>query len=367
MASKIVLHIGLQKSGTTFLQHMFQNNGETLAESGVLYPVPRDWRRGRRTVANHEWASYGLLGTEYPWVSELRAAKEEPSWRALLEQVRAHPGTVLLSAEALSVIRADAVSRLFDALGADDVDVVITARSPGRSLPSLWQQHIRNGLSTSFDGYLRRLARHRDKGEAHIESEPDAHIWRAFILSGLVRRWSQAGASKVSVVTSPGRPPQLLLDRFTRAAGLPALTHAPVPEHQAHTGLTAPETLVLASLNAVLRRDSWSKSRADRARKAVTERFQARDERGGKVTVPPAWRSRVAEWSEEDLDALRGTGALIVGDPADLRYDPAGDETEPPTPEETARAGAEAALALLRAVPRSSAQHNTRRLRRLLP
>ncbi|TDE32525.1 hypothetical protein [Actinomadura sp. 6K520] len=364
MASKIVLHIGLQKSGTTFLQHMLQDNHETLAASDVLYPIPRDWQRGRRTVANHEWASYGLLGTEYPWVSELRAAKEEPSWRALLEQVRACPGTVLLSAEALSVIRSDAASRLFTTLGADDVEVVITARSLGRSLPSLWQQHIRNGLSGSFDSYLKRLARQRD---ARIETDPDAHIWRAFVLSGLVRRWSAAGASKVSVVTSPGRPPQLLLDRFTQAAGLPGLTHTPVADRQAHTGLTAPETLVLASLNAAFRERSWPKGKADRARQAITESFQARDQRGGKVTVPPAWRSRVAEWSKEDLDALQKTEAHIVGDLADLHYDPAADETDPATPEETARAGAAAALTLLHAEPRESTLHrNTRRLRRRL-
>ncbi|TDC67836.1 hypothetical protein E1200_13675 [Actinomadura sp. GC306] len=365
MALKIVLHIGLQKSGTTFLQHMLQDHQETLAQSGVLYPIPRDWERGRRTVANHEWASYGLLGTEYPWVSEARAAKEEPSWRALLEQVRASSGTVLLSAEALSVIRSDAVSRLFAALGADDVEVVITARTLGRALPSLWQQHIRNGLSTSFESYLRSLARQRD---ADFESVPDAHIWRAFMLSGLVRRWIEAGASRVSVVTSPGKPPQLLLDRFTQAAGLPNLTHTPVADRQAHTGLTAPETLALASLNALFRDEDWPKGRADRARQAITESFQARDGRGGKVTVPPGWRSRVAEWSQEDLDALQKTDAHIVGDLADLHYDPALDETAPVTPEETARAGAAAALALLDAQPRESAlRRNKRRLRRLVP
>ena len=368
MAGKVVLHIGVQKSGTTFLQHVLQDHDQALADAGVLYPIPRDWERGRRTVANHEWATYGLLGTEYPWVSEPRAAREQPSWQALLKQVRAWPGTVLLSAEALSVIRADAVSRLFDALGVDDVEVLVTARSLGQALPSLWQQHIRNGQSTSFDTYLTGLARHRDRGGTHIETDPDAHIWRAFVLSGLVRRWSGAGASKVSVITSPGRPPRLLLDRFTRAAGLPGPTHTLVPDRKAHAGLTAPETLVLASLNSAFRQNSWPKQKADRARQAITERFQARDQRGGKATVPPAWRARVAEWSDEDLDALRETDARIVGDLADLRYAPAAEEADPPTAEETARAGAEAALALLRAEPRESTLHrNTRRLRRLIP
>lgn len=368
MASKLVLHIGLQKSGTTFLQHMVQHNTEALAEAGVLYPVPQDWERGKRTVANHEWASYGLLGTEYPWVSQVRASREEPSWRALLEQVSAWPATVLLSAEALSVIRADAVRTVLESLAVDDVEVVITARSLGRSLPSLWQQHIRNGRSTSFERYLGRLASQRDKGSDHVETDLDAHIWRAFALSGLVRRWSEAGASRVSVVASPGSPPSLLLERFTQAAGLPGLTRVAVADRQAHTGLTAPETLVLASLNAAFREDSWPHRRADRVRQTVIERFQARERRGGKVGLPPEWRPRVAEWSKEDLGALQDTGAHIVGRIDDLDYDPAQDKTSPPTPGEVAEAGAAATFALagLTAPQEPAIRRNARRLRSLI-
>ena len=372
MASKIVLHIGLQKSGTTFLQHMLQDNSGALAKAGVLYPVPKDWDDGRRTVPNHEWSSYGLLGTEYPWVPEERASRAAPAWDALLKQVRAWPSTVLLSAEALSVIRANAVRRLLDSLGVDDVEVVITARSLGRAMPSLWQQHIRNGRSTSFESYLGRLAAHRDKGRDHVEADLDAHIWRAFTLSGLVQRWSDAGAKRVSVVTSPGKPPELLLERFVQAAGLPDLVHVPVADRRAHTGFTASETLVLASLNAAMRDHSWPGPKADRLRQIVTERFQAREQRGGKLAVPPDWRPRVADWSKADLTALQATDARIVGAVEDLRYDPAQDRTAPPTAEETARAGAEAALALADpaladGLPDDSpVRRRARRLRRLM-
>src|SRR5918999_64768 len=327
VASKIILHIGQQKSGTTFLQHMLQGNGDALAAAGIGYPVPRDWDRGRRTVANHEWSSYGLLGAEYPWVSDRRAEREAASWRALLDQVHAWPGTVLLSAEALSVIRAPAVRRLLDALGVDDAEIVITARSLGRSLPSLWQQHVRNGRSTSFDSYLDSLARQRDKGRDHIENDPAAHIWRAFALSGLVRRWSAAGAARIRVVTTPGRPADLLWHRFAEAIDRPDLARIPVladGDRTAHTGLTAPETLVLAALNAAIRDGSWSRRDADRIRQIATTGFHGRAERGGKIVIPPGWRARVGEWSSEDLADL--AGAEIVGGDADPRYDPAGEQ-----------------------------------------
>ncbi|MBE1537201.1 hypothetical protein [Actinomadura algeriensis] len=371
MASKLILHIGLQKSGTTFLQHMLQSNAETLADAGVRYPIPADWDRGRRTVANHEWSSYGLLGTEYPWVSAERAEQEAPGWEALRDEVREVSGTVLLSAEAMSVVRRPAAERLLESLGTADVEVVVTARSLGRALPSLWQQHIRNGRSTTFAGYLTGLAAHRDKGPDHVEDDLDAHIWRAFALSGLARRWSDAGASRVSVVTSPGRPPELLWRRFAEAIGLPGLGDVPPVQEEgplAHTGLTAPETLVIANLNDRLREGSWPRQGADRVRQRVTERFRTRDRRGARVTVPPEWRERVAGWSGADVAALPGTGALVVGDLDDLAYDPGREGTTPPTPEEVAAAGAEAVLAFADPNPQESPiRRQARKIRRRLP
>ncbi|WP_433466129.1 hypothetical protein [Spirillospora sp. CA-128828] len=368
MASKIVLHIGLQKSGTTFLQHMLQEGGEALAEAGVRYPVPPDWDQGKRGVANHEWASYGLLATEYPWVSEGRASEEKSSWKTILGKVKSSPGTVLLSAEALSVIRTPAIHRLLDALGVDDVEIVVTARGLGQLLPSLWQQHIRNGRTVSFETYLAGLAAQREKGWDDIENDSASHIWRAFTLSRLVRRWSEAGAARVSVVTTPGKPPQLLWRRFAEAIGLPGLDEfAVVPERQAHTGLTAPETLVLSSMNAAVQETSWSRQNADRVRRVVIDRLQAREQRGGKVVIPPAWRASIAEWSDHDLAALQRTSARVVGDLDDLRYDPSREKATPPSAEETAQAGAIAAVALAEmALHEGLIQRNARRLRRHL-
>src|SRR5690349_9620353 len=144
MASRLILHIGLQKSGTTYLQELIASGTGELATAGVVYPVSPAGKRRRRTE-NHEWASYGLLGQEYPWVSAQRAKAEKDSWKALERQVAHTKGTVLLSAEALSVIRTPAMRLILDRLGIGDVEIVVTARSLHRTLPSLWQQHIRNG------------------------------------------------------------------------------------------------------------------------------------------------------------------------------------------------------------------------------
>ncbi len=349
MATRLVLHVGLQKSGTTYLQEVLTARAGELASAGVHYPLPQSGRRKRRTE-NHEWASYGLLGPEYPWVSEKRAAEEHGSWKALEKQVARTPGTVLLSAEALSTVRTPAIRLLLDRLGVPDVEVVVTARSLSRSLPSLWQQHIRNGRRLGFERYLRMLEEQRALPRERVEEEGDLHLWRAFALGRLVRRWAaETGTDRVRVVTSPGSPPHLLWARFCEAIGLPAPAEEPdeVVAKPVHTGMTAAEASVMVSLNVALERASWGRQPANRLREAViTEGFRARASRGPRVAIPPAWSDRVAQWAKEDNAELLESGVGLIGDIADLS--PTHDDVRPPTAEEIGAAGAAAVLAVTR-------------------
>lgn len=339
MASRLILHVGLQKSGTTYLQDVLARSTEELAAAGMLYPVlQRD---------NHEWATYGLLGTEYPWVSESRAARESGEWERLERLVARERGSVLLSAEALSTIRTPAIRVLLDRLAVPDVEVVVTARSLSRTLPSLWQQHVRNGRRLGFEGYLTMLDEQRQLGPERIEKERELHLWRAFAIGRLARRWAaQVGAEHVRVVTSPGSPPELLWSRFAGATGLPAFTGRSEVTRRVHTGLTAPEVLFLASVNVALHEAGWAVVPARRLREAICEKgFVAREDRGPRVAIPPAWAERVAAWSAEDLADLRDSGVSIAGDPGDLQT-PAGVEHEEPRAEQVAAAGAAALLAM---------------------
>lgn len=349
MASRLILHIGLQKSGTTYLQELISGGAAELAAAGVGYPVSPIGKRRRRTE-NHEWASYGLLGPEYPWVSEKRAETEKAAWRTLERQVTRAKGTVLLSAEALSVIRGPAIRTFLDRLGIGDVRVVVTARSLHRTLPSLWQQHVRNGRRLGFERYLEMLDEQRRMPETRIEEDPHLHLWRAFAIGRLVRRWArEVGASRVRVVTSPGRPPELLWARFAEAIGVPGFTFAADNTAKpVHTGLTAPEAVVLTTLNSALATAGWTADRARRLREAVlTEGFQTRADRGPRITVPAHWCARVDEWSEEDVTDLLDSGVTVFGDAADLRPAPGrNDDAGEPTVEEVTAAWAAAVLAV---------------------
>jgi hypothetical protein len=289
MASRLILHIGLQKSGTTYLQELIARGAGELAAAGIVYPVTPSDKQRRRTD-NHEWATYGLLGQEYPWVSKQRAEAEKDAWKTLERQVARTKETVLLSAEALSVIRTPAIRTLLKRLKYDDIEIVVTARSLNRSLPSLWQQHVRNGRRLGFERYLEMLGEQRSLPEARIEEDGDLHLWRAFAIGRLVRRWArEAGTSRVRVVTSPGRPPELLWARFAEAIGVPGFTFKAddAAAKPVHTGLTAPEAVVLTSLNSALITAGWTTDRARRLREAVlAEGFQTRADRGPRIAIP---------------------------------------------------------------------------------
>jgi hypothetical protein len=349
MASRLIMHVGLQKSGTTYLQEVLTARAGELAAAGVQYPLTPARKRRRRTE-NHEWASYGLLGPEYPWVSEKRAAAESESWKTLENQVARASGTVLLSAEALSVIRTPAIRLLLDRLAVTDVQIVVTARSLSRSLPSLWQQHVRNGRRAGFERYLRMLEEQRQLPPERIEEDRDLHLWRAFALGRLARRWArEVGRERVRVVTSPGSPPQLLWSRFLEAIGLPEIGPGKddVVERPVHTGLTASEAFVLLSVNSALERAGWDAQHASRLRETIlTKGFQPRADRGPRITIPPAWSARVAEWSKEDVGDLLDSRVTVVGDAADLSSDQTPADGRPPTVEEIGAAGAAAVLAV---------------------
>ena len=355
MADRLLLHIGTQKSGTTYLQRVLARLSGELKRDGVLYPTRL---QGRREVYNHEAAAYGLLGTaSFPWVAQAQAEEQAGAWERLRRMVQDWDGTAIVSGEAFCVIDPAAAQRLVESLGIPNTHVIITARDLGRVLPSSWQQHVRNGRSKGFESFLQHQADRRGEGSARDlkrrwDEDPEQTFWRAYALGGLVERWSPL-ARTVSVVTVPrgGAAPDELWHRFRRALDLgPVLPETPpaIDDLEANIGLTEPEVLVLAALNRQV--DSTKAERPDtRALRAriVRDAFAPRADRGNRVRIPDAWVPRVSAWADDDVAVLRSTPAILVGQESDLVVEPpSGSGGDGPRPDEVARA-AGAAIAYL--------------------
>ncbi|GAB3455714.1 hypothetical protein GCM10027570_36580 [Streptomonospora sediminis] len=331
MAERLILHIGVQKSGTTYLQQMMQDRTQELAAIGALFQVPPRRRAGATRVNYHETATYALLGNEYSWITEERAAKERSWWEYLQKHVRAWEGTAIVSAEALSVVRTEAARKTIEAFGADDTHVIITARGLGKLLPSVWQQHIRNGKSSSFHSYLRQLARQRDKGWDTLEEDYTTHLWRAFALGGLARRWASiVGTDRVTVISNPGKPADALWHRFLEAMELGDTSSISAPDTSTtvHGGVTAAEADVLRTVNSNLVAAEWPREDARKLRAKIIEGFAQRSQRGPRLGIPANFRETVDAWSREDIEDLQESEVRIVGEIDELQYSDAAEPAE---------------------------------------
>lgn len=355
MPAHYLLHIGQQKSGTTYLQTVLAGCGtERLRALGLCYPLAPI---ADAPTINQQYAAFGLLGPdEFDWVTPSLHEQQRPAWDAIAQQARDWNGPVLLSAEALSVIRTGGIRALQDALGRpDDVTVVITTRDLGSTLASSWQQHIRNGRTATFEQYLDWLGRNRSRFDADLEGGADMGFWRSYAVGRLARRWADVfGPDNVRVVTSPGRPIELLWARYCEALGVPGLADLPDPatvDGAVHVSLTASEIAVLREVNAEFGRHELTDSAAGQLRTLLVKHLRERPERGPRITVPESYRETVAAWSAEDLGELDEVGVRIFGQVEDIRYDAVAGTPTDVTADATARAAAVAVAAMMRRTP----------------
>lgn len=347
MAQRVVLHIGPRKTATTYLQRVLQ----ALVRGGGLpaevYPV----RTRGRLDHNHVPGLIDLArrAGEIGLQDDAWTQQDGTDADRLLDAVSRAPGDVILSAEALSVLRPSGVRMVIDALAPASVDVIITARSLERVLPSSWQQHVRNANIESYADYLSLRA--EERSSRVDETDLRRGFWRAYRYADLVRRWQEC-AHSVALVTVPAgsADPAETWRRFHEAAGIPALPLDPpvIPDDVANVSLTGSETYVLHGLNVAARgRGEGRRDVRALHRRLLKAGWARREQRGTRLGLPREMLAPVREWSQQDIADLSRVPCALYGDRSDLECGP--DDRDPglPTPEEVATA-AGAAMSLLR-------------------
>jgi hypothetical protein len=327
MAQRVVFHIGLMKSGTTFIQGRLNANRQRLAEQQVLFPGPT-WNRHVRAV------------------SDLMQSKNRKpgSWNSLVDEINEYDGTAVVSMEYLTPMGAPRITVLRDAFPGTEIRVVATVRDLGRSVPAMWQESIKNRRTWEWPEYVRSI----EKG-----GDPGRRFWRQQHAGQIVRRWgSVVGPEHVYVVTvpPPGAAPELLWDRFCEVAGIGSDSWDDAP--RANESLGAASTLVMRELNLATQ---------DLTLQAYKKRVKALAKyvMGGHRDAEEPIGFSVPDWLRKESDKissqLQSSGAHLVGDLADLTpVDVAG--VDPTTVDDRARLEASvAALAgVLRQVRRVS-------------
>jgi hypothetical protein len=321
MAQRVVFHIGLMKSGTTFIQGRLNANRQRLAEQQVLFPGPT-WNRHVRAV------------------SDLMQSKNRNpgSWNSLVDEINEYDGTAVVSMEYLTPMGAPRITVLRDAFPGSEIRVVATVRDLGRSVPAMWQESIKNRRTWEWPEYVGSI----EKG-----GDPGRRFWRQQHAGKIVRRWgSVVGSDHMYVVTvpPPGAAPELLWDRFCEVAGIGPDSWDDAP--RANESLGAASTLVMRELNLATE---------DLTLQAYKKRVKALAKyvMGGHRDEEDPIGFSVPDWLRKESDRismqLQNSGAHLVGDLADLTpVDVAG--VDPTTVDDRARL--EASVAALAGVLR---------------
>lgn len=210
---QLLLHIGMNKTGTTAMQLALAANRRALREQGVLYPAD-----GFGGEAHHELAWLcGFYQGKPPYMKESFEAYIERLHREVEASKCPH---VLISSEFFSLPGlVEPVAKAFERY---DTRVVVYLRRHDHWWQSVYVQAVKTvenpPWGRQYGGYLNAMQRQRSSMIGHYR-------W-------LVDRWAEAFGADRMIVRPYERSqngPNLLFD-LLRSAGLEAVTAALPPE-----------------------------------------------------------------------------------------------------------------------------------------
>jgi len=303
MTARVFLHVGLPKTGTTYLQDCLWNNKQELAELGVLLPG----RHRRR----HLLASLDLR--DDPKLAR-RAGDVDTPWQDLVDEAADWESDVVISHEFFASAAPEHVKRGVDSFPGAEFHVIVTARAMVGLGVSRWQEWVKNGGQLGIDSYPPRS-----------DYDPtDEWGWGSFDLADILNRWgSVVPHERVHVLpmASGGADPRDLWLRFLSVLGLGG-DGLDAPERKANRSLGLVEVELLRRVNAQLTGFSSAADRGNWIRGYLGEGEVMPDSRE-RFRPDDEILAELSRRGDEALAMLRDGTFDVVGDlallePADL-------------------------------------------------
>jgi hypothetical protein len=294
LTRRAFLHIGLPKTGTTYLQHALWTNKDALRADGVLLPGVH---RRRHLLASLDVRQDPKLAR--------RSGDVSAPWQGLVAECQAWDGTVVISHEFFGAASTEQVARVRDSLAGFEVHVLVTARSMTGLGPSRWQEWVKSGGKLGIDAYPPRK-----------DYDPtDEWGWGSFDLASILERWGSVVAHpRIHVLpVDPSLPANDLWLRFADVLGLDG-SRFPVSSAPVNRSLGVVEVELLRRVNPFLGGFTSAGDRGTWIRGYLGE---------GDVLPQRRERFRVGEAKQRELDA-RGRRAieLLAAGGFDVRGDP---------------------------------------------
>ena len=298
----VYLHIGLQKTGTSYLQSLYWASQEALR------------REGLDLVPETKLDTFHLmLCVRDRYERDLDPPRVADAVRVLPDRLAAAPGSrALVTEESLAAAATDQAARLVEACAGREVHLVLTVRDLARQLPSAWQQELQAGATFGYGEFLDRVT--SPTGTAGF-------FWDDQDVLGVLDRWEKlVPAERIHLVTVPprGAGPEVLLGRFCAVLDVdPAMLTTDAVRNNPSLGHAQAE--LLRRVNAAL-------PPAHRRRQVygdVGKRYFSVQVLGRQPGRPAAAPARLRDWTGEYAEAvtrrLVDGGYRVVGDLADLR------------------------------------------------
>ena len=286
------LHIGLPKTGTTYLQSILWKHKASLAEAGLLLPG--------RNHRHHLLASLDVRG-----VANLadRPGRTDHPWRDLLDDTLPWKHDVLVTHEFFASASPDQIVRMVTDLEGFEVHVVVTARSVADLFPSRWQEWVKNGGRKPIDDYPPRSA----------YAPTDNWGWGSFDLADVLQRWSSViDPSQIHVIAvDTTESPDALWARFAAVVGVSSTGVEPF-EESANPGLGLVELELLRRINPQLHNFRSSTDRGNWIRGRLAEGGWM-PQRKESFRVGPELRGELLARTARALELLAKGGFDLIG------------------------------------------------------
>ena len=299
MTRQLYLHIGMPKTGTTYVQSVLHAAAGRLAAQGLTM-LPGT-RRGNIQLS-----------------AAIRDAAPEDDQRRVARFAKrlAAVGTprTLVSDELLGGATSAQIATFLEACPDVEVHVVVSVRSLSRLLPSTWQQRIQQrGETPSLPEFLDAVvSRHGDLAE---------RWWTDRGVVPVLERWSEhVPLERMHVITMPGAgtDPRSLVERYAALLGLDPAT-LDVEVARANVSLGWAQAEVLRLVRERVPRALATKQDYLPVGKAWLGAQHLAPQHG----APPRMPSTLRGWCEDEAAAtiawLAERPIDVMGDPEDLR------------------------------------------------
>lgn len=306
MTQRLYLHIGLPKSGSTFLQSAIGGNRSALKEHGYAYPYVQQEGMFHAAVE--------MAGNPEHW--GLTREQVDGTFAAMLQRGRALGRTVVISHEIFGAATPEQIAEITGQLDDFEVHLVVTVRNIGRMFTAQWQEQVKNGVDSSFADFAERQL-------AHLPEPGDlvmAGFWRGQNLAWLLDRWRPFVApERTHVVVSPagGADPEVLWRRFAEAIGFPAgaidVTTLPGSNESLGTPQIALFRQVVAALDGRLEQPWYSQVAKRWFAQSMLSQVRSR-----KPVTPGPVAEQLAEVARGWVELVETGGYQVHGDLAEL-------------------------------------------------